>query len=355
MTANRLCPAGDEAFRSTFAALAARDTGAAFAAAFAQGGDSPTVLVSGPRHKTCDDPVGLQAPWHIGSITKSFTAALTLRLAERGFFTLDAPAGSLLERHAEGMHPDWRAITLRQALSHTAGLPANVSLLQLLRPGTKDPVAERLSQLRRLWRKPLRGKAGRFAYSNVGYVLAGAIAEAAAGSSWEALIVSELAKPLNLSSLGFGAPKQAEAAWGHQSFLGFQTPKDPEKEGSDNPAWMGPAGGLHLNLADLARWGQTQLAAANGTRRDVLTRESAQAMQTAVTDDYGLGWVVQPLPDHNATLIWANGSNTFWYALLAMVPERDLVIAVALNRFHQKRGDAALQDLLRAILLPLDV
>ena len=78
-------------------------------------------------------------------------------------------------------------------------------------------------------------------------------------------------------------------------------------------------------------------------------------MQTAVTDDYGLGWVVQPLPDHNATLIWANGSNTFWYALLAMVPERDLVIAVALNRFDQKRGDAALQDLLRAILLPLDV
>ena len=350
MTANRLSSAGDEAFRSGFAALATQETRTAFAAAVARGGDDPTVLVSGRRHRTCEDPVGLLAPWHIGSITKSFTAALILRLVERGHIAMDAPVGTLLDRHADGMHPDWRAITLHQALSHTARLPANVSLLQLLRPCSNDVVAERLSQLQRLWRKPLSGTPGRFAYSNVGYVLAGAIAEATAQSPWEDLIVSELAKPLNLSSLGFGAPKRADAAWGHRSLFGFLTPKDPEKEGSDNPAWMGPAGGLHMNLADLAKWGQAQLAATGDADRGPLSRESLRAMQTPVAEDYGLGWILQPVPDQDATLVWANGSNTFWYALLAIVPERDLVIAVAFNRFDQKRGDKVLRTLLQTAL-----
>ena len=340
----------EDPFRSAFAALARKQGRFAIGAAVARGGGKPLVLVSGRRHKGSEEPVALAAPWHIGSITKSFTASLVLKLVERGQLTLDEPLDRLLVAQAPEMHPTWRNITLRQVLSHTAGLPANVSMVELLRSVGDDLVAERLARLRKLWVDPPSGKVGEFLYSNVGYVLAGSVVEAVAGRPWEELIVTEIAEPLGFSSLGFGPPTGADAAWGHQRLLGLSRARDPFREGADNPAWMGPAGTLHLNLADLAIWGQTHLAACRDERPDFLAGESCRLLRRPVTAEIGLGWVVQPIPNRQATMIWANGSNTFWYAILGMVPEEDLVIALVLNRFDQKGGDAGLQSLLATVL-----
>ncbi|WP_162906742.1 serine hydrolase domain-containing protein [Algihabitans albus] len=340
----------EDPFRTSFALLAAEQTRFAVGAAVARGGGEPVTLVSGLRHKRSQDPIGPGAPWHIGSITKSFTASLILKLVERDRLALDKPIGGLLPQYAGEMQADWRAITLRQALSHTAGLAANVSTVELLRAVGDDLIAERLTRLRRLWVSAPGGEPGRFVYSNLGYVLAGAVAEVVAGRSWEDLIVSEIARPLGLPSLGFGAPTDAAAPWGHQSYFGLLHAKDPRREGADNPAWMGPAGGLHLNLADLVAWGQAHLAACNDAFPAFLSRESCTEMRRPVVEDYGLGWSLQSLPNHQATLVWANGSNTLWYAVLGMVPERDLVMAVALNGFDRAFGDRALRTLLQAVL-----
>lgn len=340
----------EDPFRSAFAALAAKQKRFAIGAVVARGGARPLVLVSGQRHRHSTEPVGLAAPWHIGSITKSFTASLVMRLVDHGCLALDQPLETLLPAEAEAMHPRWRDITLRQALSHTAGLPANLPMLELLRPGGQDLAAERLTRLRKLWADPPGGAVGQFLYSNVGYLLAGLVVEAASGRPWEELIVTEVAKPLGLSSLGFGAPTAADSAWGHRKRFGLSFAKNPRAAGADNPAWMGPAGTLHLNLADLAVWGQIHLAACRDERPEFLSGESCRVLRSPVATEYGLGWVVQSLPDRPETLVWANGSNTFWYAILGMVPERDLVLAVALNRFDQQGGDAALRALLTAVL-----
>ena len=340
----------DDAFRDGFSALPPDKKRSALAAAVAHDGGQPLVLVSGNRHKNSKEPVGLEAPWHIGSITKPFTATLVMRLVDQGVLTLDTPLGTLLASHSGDMHPEWRAVTMRQALSHTAGLPANVPFLDLFKADGEDAVADRLARLQPLWRKPLAGRPGAYAYSNIGYVLAGAVVDAATGRSWEDLIEAEIAGPLALTSLGFGPPNHPQGAWGHRSMFGFLTADDPANGGVDNPPWMAPAGGLHMNLADLAGWGQAHLAACRSGRPDLLSDTSCQAMRTPVAADYGLGWSITPVPDHDVTLIWHNGSNSLWYAILGMVPEKDLVVAVALNRFDQKRGDAALRSLLLAVL-----
>ncbi len=337
-------------FESRFEAIASEDPRFAMAATFAFGDDTPVTRTAGPQSKGSQRPVGADAAWHIGSITKSFTSTLILKLAEQGKLSLHAPVGTLLDRHSDQMHPDWQAITLHQMLSHTAGLPANATSLQMMQGDSDDPAKTRIDLLQAHWVKNLPGEPGTFEYSNIGYVLAGVVAEEVTGQPWETLIRDEIAGPLSLSSLGFGAPVGPDDPWGHKSFLGFKSAVDPDRGRTDNPNWMGPAGRLHISIADLARWGQAHLAACRGERPELLSQQSCLAMRTPVSEDYGYGWVIQSMAEQDATIIWHNGSNTMWYAVLAMIPEQDLVVAVALNRMDAPRVDAAVKDLIGTLL-----
>ncbi|WP_263843827.1 serine hydrolase domain-containing protein [Roseobacter sinensis] len=320
----------------------------ALGVSYALGRDDPTVMTSGPTVRRGSDPVADTAPWHIGSISKSFTATMVMRLVERGELQLDTPVGQYLASDAGGMHPDWSGVTLRQLLSHTAGLPANAPRKIIRDTYTLPPEVGRHRVLSTMWGAPLAGTSGEYVYSNLGYVLAGHVLETVTGEPWETLVQSEIGQPLGLSSLGFGAPTQADAARGHKSLLGLRRPVEPDGPASDNPAWMGPAGTLHLSLADLVAWGQLHLEACAGERADYLSVTSCQAMQTPVSSEYGLGWVVQR-SGAGQPMIWHNGSNTMWYAILILSPEDELVVAVATNVYTADRIDALARRLVSVL------
>lgn len=322
----------------------------AIAAAIAIGHDDPYVLVSGTQSIDSDIQVGVDASWHIGSITKSFTAALVFRLVERGVLDLDAAIGSYLGQHVNGMHEDWQALTLRQLLSHTGGIPANASLFNFSRGNPDDPTAARVVQLQRLWHRPTKPNDGSYEYSNIGYVLAGLVAETVTGQPWLTLIQGEIAKPLGLESLGFGPPKAADAPWGHASVLGRSIARSPRNANADNPDWMGPSGLLNLSMSDLARWGQAHQQACAGRRPDFLSAESCTVMRTPVAEDYGLGWIAQPHPGSGSLTIFRNGSNSRWYAILAMVPDENLVMAIATNHYDANSIDAFMIELINTIV-----
>lgn len=333
-----------------FHELAASQPKYAMAAAMAFGDQAPHVLVSGNQSLDSDIQVGLSQAWHIGSITKSFTATLIMRLSEHGVLDLDAAISGYLEPYTAGMHVDWQSLTLRQLLRHTGGLPANASILSFLHRDVDDATAARIKALQRLWRKPIGSHDGSYEYSNIGYVLAGLVAEQVTGQPWKELIQNEIAGPLNLETLGFGPPTGPDAPWGHGSFLGFPYSIDPKNPGADNPDWMGPAGLMHLSMSDLVRWGQAHLRACAGQQPDFLSPESCVAMRTPGEGDYGLGWIVQSLPGADATVVWHNGSNAKWYAILAMVPEHEFAVAIALNRYDAPAVDAFLRDLIKSVV-----
>lgn len=316
----------------------------AITAAYLAGDSEPVVLTAGPTAKGGRAPVSNSAPWHIGSITKSFTATLIMRLVDRRDLSLDAPISTYLPKYTEKMHVDWQTATLRQLLSHSAGLPANAPRKSFKSNLSLDPVQGRHVVLSELWAKPAPGAKGTFSYSNIGYVLAGIVAEEVTGQNWETLIKIEIADPLGFHSLGFGAPKQVDAARGHKNLMGFKTPSDPEKLTSDNPRWMGPAGTLHLSMAELVQWGKVHIQACRGELPNFLSEASCREMQTAIANDYGLGWVVST-NENAGPIFWHNGSNTMWYAIVTAFPEKDVVVAVATNIYAPARAEALMHEI----------
>jgi len=315
-------------------------------------GDSPAyIATTGPRYDASDQQVPNDARWHVGSITKSFTATLIARMAALGEIDFQAPLSALLPEYADEMHPDWQSLTLIEILSHTAGIAANFTNKQMGASAGPDLTNERLIRLRVFWAEPLSGTRGKFKYSNLGYILAGFIAETRAGAAWQTLIQRDIADPLGLSSLGFGAPTGAHDPWGHTSRFFRHRPLDPTDEWADNPAWFGPAGTLHMSLKDLLTWGQAHMRACRGEMPDFLSATTCTRLHTPVASEYALGWSVSKMAWLGGGIIHThNGSNTMWIPELAYAPERDMVLAVVMNQARQIKAGRAMYVLGNALV-----
>ncbi|MEL7213966.1 MAG: serine hydrolase domain-containing protein [Pseudomonadota bacterium] len=308
-------------------------------------GGAPEVRQSGNVHRWSRTPLAEDTLWHIGSITKSFTATLIMQLEAEGLVALDAPIATYLAAFEDQLDPSWGALTLDALLTHNAGVPPNAAM----RLSSDNPRAQRLEVLQSFWTEPLNPPEER-EYSNLGYVLAGVIAEEVTGQDWRSLVQTRIAEPLGLQSLGFGAPMQDGAPYGHRRWLGVNFPVEPGDDSSDNPAWMGPAGRLHMSIADLLKWGTAHNAACAGLDETLLPQASCQQMRASVQETFGYGWVTQFSEPLNQRVVWHNGSNTMWYAILIMVPEAGFAVAAAINRADYERTDQAAADLAARLL-----
>ncbi|EGF92243.1 beta-lactamase family protein [Asticcacaulis biprosthecium C19] len=271
-------------------------------------GKSSGRLADGSRMAGGANAVTPDDQWHWGSITKSMTSTLVARLVESGAVRWDTTVGALLGDKA-GVYKDANFLHL---LSHRAGLQPNIPDSRFnayARDGLADARVERLAYAAEaLSGSPVGPLAGQTAYSNNGYVVAGAMIEVATGQSWEALIQDQLFKPLGITSAGFGAPGTAgkvDQPLGHLAQGASRMPA-PVGPGllNDNPMALGPAGRVHMSMADMLVY-----LAAHRDRTDLLTPASWAKLHTPpFGGDYALGWVVRP-----DGAIWHNGSNTVWY------------------------------------------
>jgi CubicO group peptidase (beta-lactamase class C family) len=206
-----------------------RRTGApAIGVALVPATGEPTVVVRGERIRGGGDPVETGDRWHIGSCMKAMTAAATARFVERGRLHWSTPVAELFD--AGTADPGWLRIPVADVLTHTAGVPANPTAAQL-RAGLTDPAPLTLQRARlaqHVLAAPPAGP-GRFRYSNLGYVLAGAALERLAGSAFEDVLAAEVLRPLGITSAGFGAPGPGQPR-GHRarrSVLGIGLGRGP--------------------------------------------------------------------------------------------------------------------------------
>lgn len=332
-----------------FSQVAQKAPKQAFGAAYAFGSEAPQVMVAGPRTRHGGGLVQPDSPFHIGSISKSFTATLVMQLDQEGRLSLTAPIGTYLNGPKYPLHPTWAALTLEQLLSHTAGLKANASLGEMVQRRAESPAAGRVRVLSALWQNPVPHRAGKMRYSNLGYVLAGVVAEEVTGQSWEDQVQARYGRKLGLRSLGFGAPDAANAPLGHVGIMGVKKPVAADVAEADNPAWMGPAGTIHMTMGDLARWGQVHLQACKGAAPRFLSAANCQRLWTPVSKNYGLGWIIEQ-PKRLGPKRWHNGSNNRWFAVLAVYPERDLVVATASNHATAQRVTKLEDKMARALV-----
>ena len=330
------------------------DTGlTAVAAAVAVDGRLAATAAAGERRRRGGIPVTVDDRWHVGSVTKSMTATLLAMLEEDGLLS----AGDLLPALLPDveMAAGWRACALHHLLTHTAGARANLPFRYW--NVWPDTAAELAAERRRavaavLAEEPRTPCGERYAYSNAGYAVAGHVAETVAGAPWETLMRNRVFAPLSLASAGFGPPRGArpdEEPVGHAVWFRRRFPVDPFERPADNTPLMAPAGTVHMTVGDLARYGAAHLAGEQGAEPALLTPSSWRRLHAPFRDDYARGWVRYERDWAGGSVIWHNGSNTYWYALLMLLPARNMTLAFVTNDGAQRTADAAFAALAREL------
>ncbi|MDE2665566.1 MAG: serine hydrolase [Acidobacteriota bacterium] len=310
--------------------------------------------VSGERRRGSGIPVTVDDRWHVGSITKSMTATLLAVLEDDGQLSLDDTLPALLPDIA--LADGWCGCTLHHLLTHIAGAPANFPIkVQSVWPDTAEKlVAARHRFIADVLAKEPKYPCGeRFAYSNVGYTIAGHIAETVVGNPYEVLLQHRVLAPLMLASAGFGPPQgdvPNQQPVGHAVWLRwFRSPKDPFVTRADNSPVMAPAGSVHMTIGDLARYGTVHLEGVSGTSVGLLPQSTWERLHTPILDKYACGWVRYERDSASEPVTWHNGSNTFWYALLMVLPSSNTVLAFASNDGAGQAAETAFLALAREL------
>jgi len=331
---------------------------------------------AGVRKRGTAERITLDDQFQLGSCTKAMTATLVAMLVEEGKLNWTTTLCELFADTVKPMHPAWEKVTLRQVLAHRAGLrfePGGLAQVfsELVRPLPARPGTvpqQRLEIVRQtLSRPPGIPPDTKYWYSNVGYILAGAVLEHFTGRTWEDLMRERLFQPLGISTGGFGAPGTAgktDQPWGHSSILG--KPIDPGGPAGKSPLYYGPAGLAHMTIADWAKCIALHLRGdpANPHCQTALLKLDtfAELHAVAPTTSYSNGWVMRGItslatgnaapavsyragwfistaswargtrPGDTGRRLWHAGSNGRWNAGVVIAPEIDFAVLVACNR-----------------------
>ncbi len=293
--------------------------------------------------------------WHIGSNAKAMTATLIARLVEQEALSFDSTMEELFGAATPDMHPDIRGVTIADLLTHTSGIKANLGIIDRIRyRGSSQPAREQRSRLVRelLNGAPAREPGARFAYSNLGYILAGAAAEAVTGEAFETLLEREVFAPLGVAAFGFGAPGRKDVVdqpRGHRRGLGGRSAVAPGP-GADNLELYGPAGTVHVSLRDWAKFAIDHLKGPTGAGR-LLLRETYERLHSPAVDagdfSYAMGWGVREDEVGRPFLSHA-GSNTMWFAVIRLYPEQGAGVLVAAND-GSRNSEAGVRELAKSL------
>ncbi|KJV35709.1 hypothetical protein VI08_06845 [Luteibacter yeojuensis] len=218
----------------------------------------------------------------IGSFTKQFTAAAILWLQDHGKLRVtDRIAGFL----PKPLPATWANITIEQLLVHSSGIPDDVLMDDYPQFRIDPHSPEEL--IRAVQDKPLKFAPGsRYDYTNIEYVILGAIVEKAGGESWAEFIKGHFLNPLHLQDTGIGGTPQVieRHVSGYVTSHGALT-----KAVTADPSVLGAAGSMYSTGADLARW----VAALQGGK--VLHAATLKAMDTPRIETAGYGAFIETL------------------------------------------------------------
>ncbi len=314
-------------------------------------GKLQAVSVDGFRVNGKQDKIQADNLWHTGSITKSMTATMIARLIEQGKMRWDLRIKEVFPDMQ--IDESWNEASLDHLLSHSSGAPANFPIKVLFQwpENEEELISARHKAIAAILAKPANARPGKqFLYSNVGYTIAGHMAEKITGKSWEELMQREVFEPIGLNSAGFGPPKPgSEQAWGHKKLFGIYLKAFNPNDNPDNSPLMGPAGSVHMTLEDLARYGQIHLDGELG-KTDYLQAKTFRHLHTPKLQEYGYGWVINAHRNWaKGRAIWHNGSNTMWYAVLMIAPKTETVMAFTFNDGRVKQAEAAIGDVLKSM------
>ncbi|MEV6165472.1 serine hydrolase domain-containing protein [Streptomyces sp. NPDC052052] len=277
------------------------------------------IVWSGSRSCVDDHAPDDNTQFRIGSLTKTFTAVLVLRLRDEGLLDLDDP----LEKHLPGTGVG--GVTLHQLLCHSAGLGAEAPAPWWERtPGTLRPeLADVLGEQTRM-----HTPGQRYHYSNPGYTLLGALVEKVRGARWAEVLEHEILEPLGMHRTSLQPQAPHAGGWAVHPWADVMLPEPAEDLGL-----MAPAGQLWSTTGDLLRFadflsrGDDRILSAASVKQ---MREPAAPTEAGDWEfSYGLG--LQVVQRDGRTLFGHTGSLPGFLAALWISTEDDVTAAVLTN------------------------
>lgn len=244
-------------------------------------GSEVVALHTGTADAATGAPFTAQTAVPLGSLTKPYTAALVMLLADDGDLDPDDPAADHLPE-LRGV-PD---VTIRQLLSHTSGLPTGPDSDSAAR----TTAAHYLSSVCTA-RDALFAPGSDFSYSNAGYVAAGRLVETVTGMPWHEAVRALLLEPLGTAAAFLGSAGAARpVAAGHA----LNTATGRVRPVGQNLAPLeAPAGGLLASALDLAALGRA-LVGRTGVLPTAVAKEMRRpqpaARPGALADGWGWDW-----------------------------------------------------------------
>ena len=330
--------------------------------------DGELLLADGLGQTGDGKPVDARTAFRIGSITKVFTASAILKFADAGRLDLDGPASAHLPELARLVYPsaDARPLTVRDILTHTAGLPRNPDLpgLAVDRFTTR---AELMAAIDGLGLARAPGLA--YEYSNLGFSLLGHVVAAVSGRPYRDTIRAEVLAPLGMRrTVWQQTDVTGTLAFGHHIKDGVVTLKPPTLHGE-----IDAAGGLFSTVDDLAKFVAFQLAAwparsapdpgplPRAVLRDShtlrghqflrarggLARDETKIKVTGSENGTGHVWRVSHGCD-GSVLVGHTGATDGYHASIRMLPHAGVGIIVLANAAWADVGQIA--DVIQAAL-----
>ena len=257
--------------------------------------------------------------YEIGSVTKSFTSMAVLLLREQGRLSLDDPLGNFLPEV-----PDtWKPVTIRQLLSHTAGVPDYEEVMGYESYRLAMTPAQVYAYVAA---KPLDFAPGsKWNYSNTGYYLLSLVIEKVSGEKYIDFVTKHILVPAGMAHTRSSEPDDLIP---HRA-SGYDYPERLRNRDAMQPSATGGAGMLVSTIGDMVRW------AAVLKKQEILKPESYALMftDTLLTDGsragYGFGWFVAPMRDHRA--IAHSGGTAGFGCNFLYLPDDDVTIIVLTN------------------------
>jgi D-alanyl-D-alanine carboxypeptidase len=250
-------------------APAEKITGAAAYVSFGDPGPAIEAFAGKTGRDPQDPPVRQNTLFQMGSTSKSFTAAVILKLEAAGKLSLDDPLGKWLPQY-----PAWKEVSIRRLLNMTSGIPNYSETETLSRAWVNEPTrdltaAELVEAAYPSGANDLPTSAG-YHYSNTNYILAGMIAEKAAGRSFRDLVHEMVIDTVGLTSTFYENGTYPAAVTDRLAHGYFDNPACSDyqpncKESWNLPligkdmrgmgaSWAGAAGGAVANARDVDRW-----------------------------------------------------------------------------------------------------
>ncbi len=286
-------------------------------------------ICCGDRDREAGLPVTTQTQFLLCSLTKSFTATGLSTLVDEHRLDFDTPVRDLLPEFRLHDPVATDRVTVHDLLCHCTELPRHD---WIWKPSDLTQ-AQMLAALRHL--EPSCDIRQRDHYSNLGYMVAGMVAERITGQSWKAFTRERVLMPLGLTAPSFSVQ---ELASGSHAARPYWIVQDEPERAPYYPITTRPAGGMTASIVDLVPYLRCLL----GDGPPLMSAASLRRMQTPfvyagasdfeeVSDQrYGLGLACYRYRGERA--VAHDGGWIGWGTRIDMLPDRKLGVAVLTNR-----------------------